>query len=442
MRHLTVRLFGAWLLWFGVVVASSLWGGCSDECSCQTNENQSNQNENQNDNENTNQNGNQNENQNSNQNVAVTSITFTEESTGTIAEGGNDHLAFPDVTRLSDGRLLLVYRAGASHVDNSGRIMKQLGEPGGESWSEPEVLYDEVGIDDRDPSVTVLSTGEVMCTYFQYAGIPADGSTIYVHEVFELISSDDGESFEGPTQISFGSMSPTDPYRNAEGLWVDAQGEPIVVTACSSPPVEIGSSIVLPVYGGNALNLSDIGGNPRSRISFYVSEDGGESWAEEPVMHDQAESVWLQEPSLLEVGRGSGKLLLHARTAFGASPSDPGDMAQALSEDGGETWSGWESLGFIGHAPDLYQLDCGPVLSGFREISDAYDHEWVSFVHSIDEGGSWSDPIRVADCGAVECGYPSIIELDGDRVLIVYYAAGGSAIRYTIYSFQTETEPL
>jgi hypothetical protein len=132
-------------------------------------------------------------------------------------------------------------------------------------------------------------------------------------------------------------------------------------------------------------------------------------------------------------------MLLQVRTAFGASPSSSGDLAQARSEDGGQTWSDWQGLGFVGHAPDLYRLDCGVVLSAFREINDEFTQQWVSFMHSLDGGRTWSEPTRIEDCGALECGYPSMVELDQNRLLIVYYTAGGATIQATIYTFTITT---
>lgn len=403
--------------------------GCGDNDSSENNHNL-NYNENNNENENENINHNINENQNTH--PQVTSISFSEETTVTITEDG-DHLAFPDVTRTADGTLFVVYRQGNDHADSSGRIMKQVGAPDGLTWNPPEVLYDEPGIDDRDPSVVSLADGDLLVSYFQYTGVAADGGSLFLHEIFSLRSTDNGETFGGPSQVSSGTMSPVNPHRNSEGLWVDGEEEPIIVQACSSPIVETGTRLLLPIYGGNALNLDNLAGAPRSRISIYESTDGGSSWNEEPVNNDSVTNVWLQEPSLLVLPED--RMLLQVRTAYGSSPSSPGNLAQAFSEDAGQTWSDWESLGFVGHAPDLYRLGCGVVLSAFREINDEFTQEWVSFMYSLDDGKTWSEPSRIEDCGALECGYPSILELDENRLLIVYYTAGGESIQATIFNF-------
>ncbi|MBU1069989.1 glycoside hydrolase [Myxococcota bacterium] len=345
------------------------------------------------------------------------------------------HLAFPDVAPLADGRLLLVYRQGDSHVDATGRLMKQFGTTDGTIWSTPEVLLDVPGIDDRDPSITRLSNGRLQVTWFQYRGQSMGLDTVYLHETFRSESLDEGETWSDPVQMTPGTMNlATGAGLNAEGRWVDADGALVVVHASSAPMVEHGNDWILPNYGGNALNLNNIANCLRSQISLFFSHDMGQTWEERPVLPDAVPSVWLQEPSLL-ITR-SGRQLLHVRTAYGTTPSTPGDMAQSVSLDDGATWSSWQPFPFVGHAPDLFQTSHGALLSAFREINDAFTQEWVSLISSTDDGNTWTAPLRIADCGAIECGYPSFAELDSTHLLVVFYGPGGTTIEGVIYEMQ------
>lgn len=360
-----------------------------------------------------------------------TQASFKVEQTFAIASTTNGHLAFPDLTRLADGRLMLVYRQGASHVDASGRIMKQFGASDGVTWTTPEVLYDAPGIDDRDPSVMTLSNGDVLVDYFQYKTVSTADGTMAVHHIFAGRSSDNGKTFGAFAQVDPGSMSPSNPHLDTAGLWVDGQSQPLFVWACSSPIVELGGQLVLPAYGGHPLNLANLAASPKSRISLFVSGDG-QSWTAEPVLTNDAASSWLQEPALLPLS--SGTTLMQMRTADGTSPSNAGKLMQSTSPDG-KSWSPPGSLPFVGHAPNLVELPGGLVLSAYRLLDDALTKESVAMSWSLDDGGAWSDPIQVADCGAVECGYPSMIELSPGRFLLVYYAPGGTSIEGVIYSY-------
>ncbi len=75
------------------------------------------------------------------------------------------------------------------------------------------------------------------------------------------------------------------------------------------------------------------------------------------------------------------------------------------------------------------------LLSAYRGIDASYAKASVAFVSSTDAGKSWSAPITVVDCGSAECGYPTLLELPGDQLLLVYYAPGGKAIKAAIYHF-------
>lgn len=123
-------------------------------------------------------------------------------------------------------------------------------------------------------------------------------------------------------------------------------------------------------------------------------------------------------------------------TAAAASPSSPGNLYQTTSSDEGQSWSDYDDLGFIAHAPELMQLGNGVVVSAFRALNSRYTAESVSFVYSLDGGATWSEQVLVEACGSVECGYPGLLELAGNRFLIVYYAPGGIAIKGATYTFE------
>ena len=194
--------------------------------------------------------------------------------------------------------------------------------------------------------------------------------------------------------------------------------------------VELGDRLLLPTYGGPALNLASLARATRSTIALSESRDGGRSWIHRPVrLH--APHAWLQEPALAVVG---DRWILHIRSADGESPSTAGPLLSTRSDDGGMTWSEPRPLPFVGHAPDLLLLANGALVSAFREVS-AEGEERVSMITSLDCGESWSEPLRVETCGD-DCGYPSLLELEGDRLLVVYYGSGGRSIEAAIYPFR------
>jgi hypothetical protein len=349
-----------------------------------------------------------------------------------IRTATSGHVAFPDVARLPSGEILLVYREATTHnVDPVGRIVRQVGTPDALEWSDPEVLHDTPGVDDRDPSVTVTAGGEVLVNWFQYLYETTDDGDLGVHQVFFGRSDDSGASLAETSMVSGGAMSYPGAYIEADDLWVDAAGDPVVVTACSSPIREIGGTLFIQNYGGYAWNTS-YADSPRSRISLFASGDGGSAWAELPIAEGQAPDTWLQEPSLLALG--PNRWIVQLRTAEGSSPGNPGDLWQTTTDDGGATWSEYEDLGFVGHSPYLYRLSNGVVVSAFRWLNASFTSTNVNLIYSMDEGATWSDMISILAPQTVEVGYPSILELEGDKMLVVFYV-GGVTIRGAIYDF-------
>lgn len=352
-----------------------------------------------------------------------------------IKSVSSGHVAFPDVTRLATGEILLVYRQADAHgVDPSGAIVGQFGTPDGLVWSPARILVDVPDVDDRDPSVTTLSSGEISMSYFQYVYQDTPDGQMSVHQIFYSTSGDDGETWSDPSMVPSGdgyAMEYEDAGIGEEDLWQDGDQNPVMVTACSNQPVEVGQRIILQSYGGIGWNTANPD-SPKSRISLFSTEDLGATWTEDAIRPDDETGTWLQEPALLAFDED--EWIVQLRTAAGTSPGNPGTMWQVRTEDGGQTWGEYLKFDFVGHAPFLYQLSNGVVVSAFRWLNSSFTSTNVNFVYSMDRGRTWSEMISILEPQTVEVGYPSILELDGGKMLIVYYV-GGYRIEGVIYDF-------
>lgn len=371
--------------------------------------------------------------------AGVSSIKFTiPEEASTVAEFSG-HFAFPDVVRLKSGKFMAVYRNGSTHADQSGAIIVSLSNDG-VNWGEPDILLDDTTIDDRDPSITVFSDGRVGMNWFKYR-YPADYSEPWVHHLFFAVSDSSGLNFGEPVQVDGGVFDYSETaVMDENGIWLDDEnGSEVTVAASSSSMIEDGGKIIIPGYFGNALNWQSMDKTPKTRVVLFESPDGGATWEPNEVKAEIDEETWLQEPALLKVT--DKRWLLHVRTGVGSSPSNKGDMVQSISEDGGKTWSPYKSLGFVAHAPELLKLENGVLVSSFRWLEWEglkATREAVSMVYSLDGGETWSDVIEILDCGKVECGYPGMVELPDNKILVVYYTPGGKGIESKIISFEAE----
>ena len=144
-----------------------------------------------------------------------------------IVQEKEKYLAFPSITRLKDGRLLLVYRQAqdrtaeygkVTHIDPSARIMMRFSKDEGKTWSDARIVYEDE-MSEQDPCVNTLADGTVLLTFFRWKVVPKEqkerlGNTFaaYGRIVFDkwaavhtgtlcLRSVDNAESWEGPFPI-------------------------------------------------------------------------------------------------------------------------------------------------------------------------------------------------------------------------------------------------
>ena len=312
--------------------------------------------------------------------------------------GAGGYEAFPDVCRLEDGRLLCVFYDGYGHIawpnasifKTGGRISGCYSSDEGKTWSSPFVVFDSP-FDDRDPSLTVLNDGTILCCFF-ILDKPVDPKTSYRKLGSWFIRSEDGgASWSEPTPISdrFWGSSPIRILRN--GTWI------------------------VGLYNQD----------PDWNAAVGISENQGKRWRVEIVPTAGLPNG--DETDLIQ--RQDGSLYLIVRNREGAGPRP---MLFSQSFDGGTTWTEAESTGFSGHSPYLYRTPDDIYVLGTRTGKTPLEGDGVlpgttTIRLSFDEGKTWGLPITV-DCklGA----YPSMVTLTDGSTLIVYYEEGpGSNIR-------------
>jgi hypothetical protein len=298
--------------------------------------------------------------------------------------------AFPDVCRLSDGRLMAVFYAGYDHVSlpsakwpKGGRIDCVFSADEGRTWTKPRLLYDGPD-DDRDPSIVQLPSGKLLCNFFS------------------LRAKTDGPAGSAGAARAWDGL----------GTWfvesIDlgrTWSEPRLVSAdyyCSSP-VRIlpDGRLMLGLYGA---------AGEKAWGAVTVSANEGATWS--PVV-DIPNGGWKLDAETDVIPLKNGRLLAVQR-----EPATT--MCSSISTDGGRTWSVSKPLGFPGHCPYLLRTPDDILVLAHR-LPDTSLH------YSFDEGATWSENVLIDHkLGA----YPSMVNLKDGSVLILYYEEGtGSNIR-------------
>ena len=324
----------------------------------------------------------------------------------------------PDVLKLDNGDLLLAFREGPEHVIGftsalNGRVCAVRSSDGGRTWSEHQVVSERDREDHRDPSMMQLRDGTVLMHYMHSdrydpvtgAPLPTDRRNYHIHV---LRSFDGGHSWE-KEPIEFDHA----PFATA-----------IAECKCLELP---GGRILMPLD-----NVAPKGA-PKS-AAVFASNDRGSTWqylstiGEEDV--ESAHLPWPCEPSLARTR--SGRIVAVMRT----QPPRGGNLWQSFSDDDGVSWSTPREIPlFDGGRGDLLVLSDGRLLCsiGYRgdfgyglkpghPESATLETNGIRVSISEDEGETWG-PVRVLrdDMPNTDMGYPVSVELDGGRMLTVYW---------------------
>ncbi|MDH7494003.1 MAG: sialidase family protein [Candidatus Saccharicenans sp.] len=300
--------------------------------------------------------------------------------------GAGSYEAFPDVTRLKDGRLMVVFYAGYDHVSLpdkdhplGGRICYVLSGDEGRTWSPAASLYDGPD-DDRDPSIVELSDGRLLCNFFSLrkkdTGWEGLGTWL-------VRSEDDGKTWSQSELIA------RDYY-------------------CSSPvrPLSDGR-LILGLY-----RQTEAG----SHGAVTISQDGGKTWSR-PVDIDSGGYPLDAETDVIVLKDG---------TLYAIQRSRGQSMCYSVSEDEGRSWSVSSPVGFPGHCPYLLRTPGDIIVLAHRLPG-------TSLHYSLDEARTWSENILIDEVGGA---YPSMVNLRDGSVLVVYYEEGpGSDLRARRFRF-------
>ena len=308
--------------------------------------------------------------------------------------------AFPDVCRLDNGDLFVVFYAGTGHVTlpgdktpTGGSVYGMRSSDGGTTWSKPALVIDTPQ-DDRDPHVCQLANGEVLVTFFTRGDKKQGNVSLEVGNVWVVRSADKGQTWDKqPTPVA---PTPYDNYQGVSSVFI------------SGPPVQLeGKHVILPIYG----TIS----SGHYETAIIHSKDFGKTWTDASRVDPRQSAGFSYGFCEASVARlADGRLIIVMR---------PG-MHQSYSSDQGYTWTKATQLPHPGDAPTVIRAKGNVLVCAHR-----YPGTAVSI--STDDGATWSAPRQIDTVGGA---YPGLAELDDGSIVCIYYEEGeGSNIRQAIF---------
>ena len=314
--------------------------------------------------------------------IAPSSISGSGAVTDTIQNtviANTSYNAFPGLAYLN-GTWYATYRAGASHAGTVGTCMLTT-STNKYTWTTPTVIENLSPLDCRDPSITALSNGNLIVSFF------SDNTSNTVYTAYTTISSNLGVSWSTPVGIQ---PFPTN-------------------SALSAPVVEIGGNpltLVLPVYGDNAPGILVMG-----------SSNGGASWSVigSPTLAGGGVGG-LVEPRIAVTTYG---LFLTARDLN----QPQSEMATATSANNGVTWTGMVDKFAANSRADTIQLHDGRLLAAYRSPDQSTSGGLATRVSY--DGSTWTPEAA----SALETAYvysAMLEEIYGDVTMIDCEQSSGS----------------
>ncbi len=323
----------------------------------------------------------------------------------TITDEGpwGNYEAFPDVCRLANGDIFVVFYAGKGHVTlpsaeapTGGAVYGMRSTDEGRTWSEPFLVIDTPE-DDRDPHVCQLANGDLLVTFFTRSVQKKGDKSLEVGKVWVVRSTDNGQTWDtSPTPVA-----PT-PYDDYEGV-------PSVFE--SSPPMQLkGKHVILPVYGTVSPEHYE--------TAVMHSTDFGRTWGDASRVDPEQSAGFSYGFCEACVTRlANGRLIILMR---------PG-MHQAYSDDEGYTWTKATRLPHRGDAPTVIRTRDDILVVAHR-------HPGTAVSISTDDGATWSAPWQIDTVGGA---YPGLAELDDGSIICIYYEEGpGSNIREAVFRIE------
>ena len=319
-------------------------------------------------------------------------------------------VATPGAERLQNGDILVTARYPDSHADQARTIsgMKRSRD-GGQTWEGP--IHQFIPSQPNHPTsflayhgMAQIRAGTVL---LPLSGIGGPNQGIYLCR-----STDNGQSWSIPAPVG-------KEIANFDCSGLHTYGK---IRELSD------GTLLLPVWGRFQ--------GERVAVSAHLrSVDGGHTWDDGVVLSRGV----IAQNEVIELPDGR----LMAIVASDNSPAGHGMMPLywTFSEDKGRTWSDLELTMYpiYGHSPALFLTRKGTLLCSYRWVGDL-DQGWCGvgfsdYGHDGDWNGTWrNSPTLVWSTRSVHephtlgrtiGGYSSIIPLDGDQFMILYFMSWG-----------------
>jgi hypothetical protein len=324
---------------------------------------------------------------NSAQTILVTfSVSTPSVRTGDVTSvvvNDGKYNAFPGLTRLPNGHLIVVYRKASGHtVSSDGTLYSRISTDQGRTWSSEVFVYSSSVADARDAEIILLSSGKLLLS------ISATNTTSLTSNVYTMLGTPAGDT------VSWDSAKLLN-----DGFTLDR--------SVSSKAIELSNgNILLPIYGTNT-------GDTVASSAVVTNLDRGNTWSTKRIVASGAGEEYDETNG---VQLPSGRIVLVIRHDIGAA-----GYARVFSDDNGVTWSSPANV--INQAANLGRPSVLLLGSGGLFLLARAPGNLTGYAVSWDQGATWA-PFTTISGGQYVYG-SSVLQFDGSIATV--YATQTSA---------------
>ncbi|MES2391607.1 MAG: sialidase family protein [Acidobacteriota bacterium] len=310
---------------------------------------------------------------------------------------------FPVLLRLKTGRLLVVFRSNAPHINVHGELSVAWSDDNGSTWSKPVVAAAGEN-DHRNPAMIELPNGDILLAFCIMDGYDASGKKFR------------------PT------INGLDP-RTALPLYVVRSHDH---GATWSKQEVMQGTQALAASTGEMLNVfgkMTTAGDGSILVSTYTTPRDHHTTFERIMRSTDSGKTWSVLSTLAKDVNETGILALpHNRVIAALRTNKEQMLLISHSADNGKTWDTPTAItNAMEHPADLIPLKNGDILLTFGERNAP---RGAVAMLSHDGGKTWDPKTRMVladDAPLVDCGYPSSVQLPDGRIVTVYYKVDDAA---------------
>jgi sialidase-1 len=365
----------------------------------------------------------------------IHAVAHADADTTVVRRARHRYSSHPCIAALANGDLLVAFCETIQsdpflHPPSDPRHVNMIvrSSDRGRTWSEPRAVpgYDWYGVE--TPGLAQLSNGDVLLNQWRFLWYPLEtGRRLWAEGTLEAFVC--GPLFEPSAHGWFPARDDVDwdrhpfPYVRADGGAYVHRSSDDGRTWSETVAVDIGpyrgafspKGVVELADGDLLLALGSHDYDPAAASFVVRSKDRGASWEAPVEVARRADAVY-SEPAAVVLHDGS--VLVFSRE------ENRGYIHVSRSGDGGRSWSQQEPLPYWGYPAHAVSLADGRVVVVYGRRRAPFG---IRAAISEDAGASWSEEIVIRDdLPNDNLGYPSVVEVEPGRLLVVYYGEDGT----------------